>query len=151
MSKIHTEDQERTELPQRKNESQRSFDEKITCTECLLIFHGSYALRKQKQTLHQSQSQSNFTLSRKVDLDTTMKYHANQHIREALRIVEHFLVDSESICGKQHVFNLVLTELNPAVVAEKFRIVFANFSTTAKIIVTLCFVIHNIESSHYCY
>ena len=117
----------------------------------MLTFHSSYALRKHKQTVHQSRWQSNFTFSTKVDLVTVMGDHAKQQLREELRKVEHFFVDFESIRGKQHVFNLVLTDLSPAVMAGKLRLVFANFDNTAKIIVTLCFVIHNIESSHYCY
>ena len=58
--------------------------------------------------------------------------HANQQLREELHNVEHFLVDSESIRGKQHVFNFALTELSPAVMAEKLRLVFANLDNTAK-------------------
>ena len=89
----------------------------------MLTFHSFYALRKHKKSLHGSQSQTNVTLSRKVDLDTIMGDHANQQLREELHNVEHFLVDSESIRGKQHVFNYALMELSPAVMAEKLRLV----------------------------
>ena len=124
---------------------------KFTCTECMLTIHSFYALRKHKKSLHGSQSQTNVTLSRKVDLNTVMGDHANQQLREELHNVEHFLVDSESIRGKQHVFNFALTELSPAVMAEKLRLVFANLDNTAKINVSLGFVLRNIESDYYRY
>ena len=108
----------------------------------MLTFHSFYALRKHKQTIHGSPSQSNVTLSGKVDLDTIMGDHANQQLREELRNVEHFLVDSETIRGKQHVFNLALTELSAAVMAEKLRVGFANLDNL---------VLRNIESDHYRY
>ena len=120
----------------------------FTCTECMLTFHSFYALRKPKQTLHGSQSQSNVTVSGKVDLDTIMGDHANQQLREELRNVEHFLVDSESIRGTQHVFNFALTELSPTVMAEKLRLVFANLDNSAKINISLGFVLRNIESDY---
>ena len=89
---------------------------KFTCTECMLTFHSFYALRKHKKSLHDSQSQTNVTLSRKVDLDRIIGDHANQQLRKELHNVEHFLVASESNRRKQHVFNFALTELDPAVI-----------------------------------
>ena len=70
MSEIHSEHQGRTGLPHTKKTSQRRLDKKFTCTDCMLTFHSFYALRKHKQTRHNSQSQSNVTISGKVDLDT---------------------------------------------------------------------------------
>ena len=61
-------------------------------------YHSSfYAVCNHKQTLHGSQSQSNVKLSETVDIDTIMGDRANQQLREELRNVERFLVDSESI------------------------------------------------------
>ena len=134
-----------------KKHRKEGLSKKFTCTECMLTFHSFYALRKHKQTLHGSQSQSNVTLSGKVDLDKIMGDHPNQQLREELRNVEHFLVDSETIRGKQHVFNFALTELSAAVMAEKLRVVFANLDNSAKINVSLGFVLRNIESDHYRY
>ena len=132
-----------------KKHRKEDLSKKFTNTECMLTFHSFYALRRHKKSLHGSQSQTNVTLSRKVDFDTIMGDHANQQLREKLHNVEHFLVDSESIRGKQHVFNFVLTELSPAVMAEKLRLVFANLENTAKINVSLGFVLRNIESDSY--
>ena len=56
--------------------------------------------------------------------------------------VEHFLVDSETIRGKQHVFNFALTELKAAVMVEKLRVGFANLDNL---------VLRNFESDHYRY
>ena len=117
----------------------------------MLPFHSFYALRKQKKSLNDSQSQTIVTFSRKVDLYKIMGGHANQQLREELHNVEHFLVDSESIRGKQHVFNFALTELDPTVMAEKLRLVFANLDNTAKINASLGFVPRNIESKYYRY
>ena len=117
----------------------------------MLTFHSFHALRKHKQSLHCRQSQTNVTVSRKVDLDTIMGDHANQQFREELHLVEHFLVDSESTRGKEHVLNYALTELSPAVMAKKLRLVFANLKNTAEINVSLGFVLRNIESGSYRY
>ena len=117
----------------------------------MLTFHSFYALRKHKKSLHGSQSQANVTLSRKVDLDTIMGDHANQQLREELHNVEQFLVDSESIRRKKTVFYFALTELSPAVMVEKLRLVFANLDNTAKINVSLGFVLRNFESDSYRY
>ena len=117
----------------------------------MLTFHSFYAVCKHKQSLHGSLSQSNVTLSGKVDLDTIMGDHANQQLREELHNVEHFLVDSESIRAQQHVFNFALTELSPAVMTEKLRLVFANLDNSAKINISLGFVLRNIQSDYYRY
>ena len=77
--------------------------------------------------------------------------HANQQLRKELHNVEQFRVDSESIRGQQHVFNFALTELCPAVMAEKLRLVFANLVNNAKINISLGFVLRNIEREYYRY
>ena len=151
MSKIYSEDKEKTGIPYRKKHRKEDLTKKFTCTGCMLTFHSIHALRKHKKTLHCKQSQTNVTLSRKVDLDTIMGDHANQQLREELHLIEHFLVDSESNRGEEHVLNYALTELSPAVMAEKLRLVFANLDNTAKINVSLGFVLRNIESDSYRY
>ena len=62
----------------RKDDSEKN----STCTDCILTFQCFYALRKHVQTFHVSQSQSNTTLSRKVDPDTILRDHANQQFRK---------------------------------------------------------------------
>ena len=133
-----------------KKHGKESLTKNFTCNECLQTFHNFYALRKHKRA-HETQSQPNSTNSNKIKLDTIMGDHANEQLREELRNVEHFLVDSQTIRGKQHVYNFAITKLSPEVMAEKLRDVFLKLDSTAKINVSLGFVLRNIENSEYRY
>ena len=65
-------------------------------------FPSYYSLQKQKKSEHGKRSRIQDV---NVDLDTFMSDHRDQELREELTTCKHFLVDSELVRGRQHVFN----------------------------------------------
>ena len=71
-------------------------------------------------------------------------YH-DQELREELTASQHFLVDSELVRGRQHVFNFASTNLTPSFLKDKLQHVFENLHCAAKINLALGFVLRNVE------
>ena len=62
-----------------------------------------------------------------------------------------FLVDSEFVRGRQHVFNFASTNVKPKFLREKFQHVFESLLCAAKVNLALGFVLHNVEDGSYRY
>ena len=80
-----------------------------------------------------------------------MDDHASQELRDELNSVKHFLVDSESFRGKHKVFSFAAAELNPQLITDKLRTVCSKLDNSAKIKISLGFVLRNIETGDYRY
>ena len=149
MSKIHTEDQGRTEVLQIKTASQRRFHKKF-------YKHWVYAnipkfLRSPQNMCKLSMVVSlSLMLHFQERLTSTKSWGITQtnNFGKRFERLNTFFADSESIRGKQHVFNIALTELIQAVMADKLRLVFANLDNSAKLNFSLSVALHKSESDY---
>ena len=77
--------------------------------------------------------------------------YEDQDLRQELTACQHFLVDSEIVRGRQHVFNFVSTNVTPKFLQEKIQQVFESLHCPAKVNLALGFVFRNVEDGSYRY
>ena len=72
-------------------------------------------------------------------------------LREEMRSCQHFLVDSELQRAKHKVFNYAVKNLNETLVKEELDHFFNNWKCAAKVNLTFCFILENIEDGGFRY
>ena len=75
----------------------------------------------------------------------------DQEQREELTTCKHFLVDSELVRGRQHVFNFASNRIDSSFLTDKLQHVYENLQCAAKINMALGFVLRNVEDGKYRY
>ena len=86
-------------------------DGRTKCSSCEKEFPSYYSLQKHKKSEHGKRSRIQDV---NVDLDSFMSDHRDQELREELTTCKHFLVDSELVRGRQHVFNFASNRIDPS-------------------------------------
>ena len=77
--------------------------------------------------------------------------YENQSLRLELTACQHFLVDSEFVRGRQHVFIFASTNVTRKFLREKNQQVFESLHCAAKVTLALMFVLRNVEDGSYAY
>ena len=77
-----------------------------------------------------------------------MSNHRDQELREELTTCKYFLVDSELVRGRQHVFNFASNRIDSSFLKDKLQHVYENLQYATKIIMALGFVLRNVEDGN---
>ena len=121
---------------------------KTNCFSCEKGFPSFYSLPKQKKSgngeLLQNQDLT-------IDLGQFIGDSHDQELPEELTACQHFLVDSEVIRGRQHVFNLASTNFTPNFLKENLQHFFEILQCPANVNLVLSFVLRNVEDRNYRY
>ena len=80
-----------------------------------------------------------------------MSNHRDQELREELTTCKHFLVDSELVRGRKHVFNIASNRIDSSFLKDKLQHVYENLQCAAKINMALGLVLRNVEDGKYRY
>ena len=123
-------------------------DGRTKCSSCEKEFPGYNSLQKHKKSEHGKRSRIQDV---KVDLDLFISAHRDQGLREELTTCKHFLVDSELVRGRQHVFNFASNRINPSFLKVKLQHVYENLQFAPKFNMLHGFVLRNIEDGKYRY
>ena len=75
----------------------------------------------------------------------------NQALYQEITARQHFLVDSEFVRRRQHVFNFVLTNVTTKFLREEIEQVFGSMHCAAKVNLALGFVLRNVKDGSYPY
>ena len=78
-------------------------------------------------------------------MDAFMGEYDDQALQQELAACQHFLVDSEFVRGRQHVFKFAATNVTPKFLREKIQQVFESLHCAAKVNLALGFVLRNVE------
>ena len=76
------------------------------------------SLQRHKKSVHGTTSSIGNVI---VNLDAFMGDYDDQTHRQELTACHHFLVDSEFVRGRQHIFNFASTNLTPRFLREKIQ------------------------------
>ena len=99
------------------------------CKLCCQEFPGFYALRQHRNTQHGKQIGSG---TKDVDVEHIVGDVEDRRLREELRSIQHFLVDSELERARHKVFNYAAETLNETIVNEKLGHFFQKFEMCSK-------------------
>ena len=117
-----------------------------TCSFCEEEYPSFYSLQRHKKSVHGTTSRIQNV---NVNLDAFMGDYDDQALRQELTACQHFLVDSEFVRGRQHVFNFASTNVTPKFLREKIQQVFESLLCAAKVNLALGFVLRNVEDGSY--
>ena len=116
------------------------------CLKCEKDVRSIYSLQKNKK----------FRLSKlpriqdlTVDLEPNMGDYHGQELRGELTACQNFLLDSEVVRGRQHVFNFASTNNTPSFLEGKLHHVFEHLHCAAKVNLALGFVLRNVGDGKY--
>ena len=74
--------------------------------------------------------------------------HCDQELREELTTCKRFLVDSEFVRGRRHVFNFASNRIDPSFPKDKLQHVYENLQCAPKIKRALMFILRNVEDGN---
>ena len=121
---------------------------KTKCDICEEEYPSFYSLQRHKKSVHGATSRIQNV---NVNLDAFMGDYDDQALRLELTACQHFLVDSEFVRGRQHVFNFASTNVTPKFLQENIQQVFESLHCAAKVNLALGFVLRNVEDGSYRY
>ena len=130
------------------NHAKPSMIAKTKCIICEEEYPSFYSLQRHKKSVHGTTSRIQIV---NVTLDTFMVDYDDQALRQEPTACQHFLVLSEFVRGRQHVFNFASTNVTPKFLREKIQGVFESLLCVVKIKLALGFVLRNVEDGSYRY
>ena len=84
-----------------------------------------------------------------VDLEPFLGVYHDQELSKELQFCQHFLIDSEFVRSKQHVFNFASNNFIPSFLKNILQQVFEDSYCAAKVNFALGFVLRNAEDVKY--
>ena len=119
---------------------------KTKCNDCEEQYPSFYLLQRHKKSVQGTTSRIQ---SINVNLDGFMGDYDDQALRQELTACQHFLVDSEFVRGRQHVFKFASTNVTPKFLREIIQHIFESLHCAATVNLALGFVLLNVEDGRY--
>ena len=107
-----------------------------------------YSLQRHKKSVHGTESGIQNV---NVNVDAFMGDYEDQALRQELTACPHFLVDSEFVRGRQHVFKFASTNVTPKFLREKIQQVSESLHCAPEVSLALGFVLRNVEDGSFRY